>query len=341
MVTLIKALQVLLALSILIIVHEFGHFFFAKLFKIRVEKFYLFFDIKGVTLWKWKPKNSETEYGIGWLPLGGYCKISGMVDESMDTDQLAQEPKPWEFRTKPAWQRLLVMAGGVLFNFILAILLYISILGIWGETYISNEENCIWANELAQEMGFESGDHIIAFDDYHPENFSMLQIDLARRNVRKAVVKRGEDTLDLYIDQNMISEVINSPGMFDLAVPFVIDQVVDYGANAGSDLASGDRVIAIDSVPVRYMQESRGILSELRGQNAEVTVIKATGDTAALTLAVDSLGRLGVYNKLPGIKSRTYNCLEAIPAGFKLAGSSIGSYLQDLKLVFTPRTDEY
>ena len=209
MVVLLKILQVILALSILILVHEFGHFIFAKLFKIRVEKFYLFFDV-GFSLFKFKPKNSDTEYGIGWLPLGGYCKISGMIDESMDTEALKSEPKPWEFRSKPAWQRLLVMFGGVLFNFIFAIIVYIGIMAGWGETYISNEENSIYVNELAYEMGFRNGDRILKFDDYTPERFEMLQADMARQTARKATVLRDGDTVNIYIDQNMIGEVLNS-----------------------------------------------------------------------------------------------------------------------------------
>ena len=176
MTVLIKTLQVILALSTLIIVHEFGHFFFAKIFGVRVDKFFLFFDAGDRKLFstksKWfiklcpKAAGWETEYGIGWLPLGGYCKIAGMIDESMDTEHLKTEPQPWEFRTKPAWQRLLVMAGGVLFNFIFAIIMYTSLLAGWGESYISNKGNRIYVNELASEMGFRNGDEILRFDDY-------------------------------------------------------------------------------------------------------------------------------------------------------------------------------
>ena len=168
MVVLIKILQVILALSILILFHELGHFSFAKLFGIRVEKFFLFFDSGNFTLLStkrgWfsklfpKLKDHETEYGIGWLPFGGYCKISGMIDESMDTEAMKKDPQPWEFRTKPAWQRLLVMAGGVLFNFILAIAMYCLILDIWGSSYISNRDNCIYATEVAYDLGFRTGD---------------------------------------------------------------------------------------------------------------------------------------------------------------------------------------
>ena len=202
MIALIKTLQVILALSILIIIHELGHFFFAKIFGIRVDKFFLFFDAGDVKLFSTKspwfvklfPKAAgwETEYGIGWLPLGGYCKIAGMVDESMDTEYLNNEPQPWEFRTKPAWQRLLVMFGGVLFNFIFAIITYACILYTWGESYVRNEGNGVYVNELAYEMGFRNGDRILLFDDYEPDDFWMLQADLVRRTAKRATVLRGQ-----------------------------------------------------------------------------------------------------------------------------------------------------
>lgn len=340
MIVLIKILQVVLALSILILVHELGHFLFAKLFRIRVDKFYLFFDAGGYSLFKFKPKGSDTEYGIGWLPLGGYCKIAGMIDESMDTEALKKDPQPWEFRSKPAWQRLLVMSGGVLFNFIFAIMLYIGILAGWGESYISNEGNGIYVNDLAYEMGFRNGDRILMFDDYAPENFGMLQADLARQTAKKATVLRGEDTLDIYIDQNMIGEVLNTPGMFDLAIPFVIDQVAPESVNSGSGLMHGDRITEIDGHHVEYLQDSRRLLADLAGKNVPVTVVRGT-DTTGMNLQVDTLGRLGVYTQLPGLTTREYSVLEAIPAGFKLTFETIGGYLQDLKLVFTPSTEAY
>ncbi|MGM9747329.1 MAG: RIP metalloprotease RseP [Candidatus Cryptobacteroides sp.] len=340
MVVLLKIIQVILAISLLILIHELGHFTFAKIFKIRVEKFYLFFDIGGKALFKFKPKNSDTEYGIGWLPLGGYCKISGMIDESMDTESLKQEPKPWEMRTKPAWQRLLVMAGGVLYNFIFAILLYISILAIWGESYISNEGNDIYVNELAYDMGFRSGDHIIRFDDYVPEKFGMLQADMARQTASKATVLRNGDTLDIYLDQSRIGEVLNTPGMFDLAVPFVIDTIPPVSPNYGSALSKGDRIICIDGNSVAYVQDSRKILSSFAGKEVPVTVVRDE-DTLAMELQVDSTGRLGVYTDYPEFKTKEYGVFEAIPAGLKLTFSTIGGYLQDLKLVFTPSTEAY
>ena len=350
MIAIIKTLQVILALSVLILVHELGHFAFAKMFGIRVDKFFLFFDAGGRKLLStktgWfsklfpKGKQMETEYGIGWLPLGGYCKIAGMVDESMDTEYLKNEPQPWEFRTKPAWQRLLVMAGGVLFNFIFAIGVYIGLLAGWGESYISNDDNCIYVNELAYDMGFRNGDHIIRFDDYQPENFLMLQADMARETAGKAVVLRGNDTLDIYIDHNRLGDVLNTPGMFDLARPFVIHSVAEGSVNKDADLKEGDRIIGIDGTEVPFVQDAWPLLEARAGETVTAAITRSE-DTLAVTLQVDTTGRLGVFLASPQIKTKEYSVIEAIPAGFGKAFSSIGGYLKDLKLVFTPSTEAY
>ena len=258
MVALIKALQLIVALAALILIHELGHFTFAKLFGIRVDKFYLFFDAWGVKLFstksKWfiklfpKAASWETEYGIGWVPLGGYCKIAGMIDESMDTQHLKTEPQPWEFRSKPAWQRILVMAGGVLFNFIFAILMYSTILSVWGESYIANKGNKVYVNDLAYDMGFRSGDEILMFDDYVPENFGMLQASLAREGASRATVLRDGDTINIYIDHSRMGEILNTPGMFDLARPFIIESIPETSLNYGSGLKEGDRIISADEM---------------------------------------------------------------------------------------------
>jgi regulator of sigma E protease len=350
MIALIKTLQVILALSILILIHEFGHFIFAKIFGIRVDKFFLFFDAGGRKLLSTKTgwfskifpgcKEWETEYGIGWLPLGGYCKIAGMVDESMDTEYLKNEPQPWEFRTKPAWQRLLVMAGGVLFNFIFAIVMYIALLAGWGESYIGNEGNCIYVNELAYEMGFRNGDHIISFDDYEPENFMMLQADLARQETEKAVVLRNGDTVTLYMDHNRIGDVLNTPGMFDLARPFVIHSVAEGSVNSGADLREGDRIIAIEGQSVPFVQDAWPVLEGYAGASVSADV-KRAADTLSIDLQVDTTGRIGVYLASPEVMTKEYSIVSAIPAGFKKTFSSIGGYLKDLKLVFTPSTEAY
>ena len=268
MVVLIKTLQVILALSVLIVLHELGHFLWAKLFHIRVDKFFLFFDIGGAKLFSTKsawftklfPKAAdwETEYGIGWLPLGGYCKIAGMIDESLDTEAMKQDPQPWEFRTHPAWQRLLVMSGGVLNNFLFAILAYILILDIWGDAYLRNEGNAIYVNDLAYEMGFRTG----------------------------------------------------------------------------------DRIVSVDGQPVTYLQEARVLFEKYAGREVPVGVTRGA-DTLQALLQVDTTGRVGVYSVFPGYERREYSFFEAIPAGFRLTFSTVGGYLQDLRLVATPRTEAY
>lgn len=345
-----QTLQLLIAISLLVLIHELGHFFFARLFGIRVDKFYLFFDFGDKKLLStktgWfsrlfpKAKEWETEYGIGWAPLGGYCKIAGMIDESMDTEHLKSEPQPWEFRSKPAWQRLLVMAGGVLFNFITAILTYSLILGIWGESYVPNKGNKIYVNDLAYEMGFRNGDEILSYDDYVPENFGMLQADLARQTARKATVLRGDDTVDLYIDHNMIGQVLNTPGMFDIAVPFRIQEVAEGSLNSEAGLQNGDRVCSISGQSIYFVQDAWAILAEHKGEEVPVTIVREA-DTLDLTMAVDTAGRLGVHLIPLDVESKRYTAVAAIPAGFRKTVSTIGGYLKDLKLVATPSTEAY
>ena len=338
MLVLIKTLQVILALSVLILFHELGHFAFAKLFGIRVDKFYLFFDVGGKSLLKFK--KGDTEYGIGWLPLGGYCKIAGMVDESMDLKSLKGEPKPWEFRSKPCWQRLLVMAGGVLFNFILAIAVFTGILAAHGQSYLSNEDNAIYVNELAYDMGFRNGDRILRFDDYVPRDFNSLQADLGRRMVHKAVVLRGTDTLDIYIDRSRIGEVMNSPSMFELALPFLVDTLMAGSVNGGADLRRGDRIVAFDDAPIAFVQDARPLLAAAAGTEVTASVVRGA-DTLRVPLQVDTLGRIGVYMQMPGYKVLKYKGLSALPAGCAYTWTTIRDYVRDLRLVATPSTGAY
>ena len=216
-----------------------------------------------------------------------------MIDESLDTESMKQDPQPWEFRSHPAWQRLLVMAGGVLNNFLFAILAYILILDIWGDTYLRNEGNAIYVNDLAYEMGFRTGDRILRFDDYVPDDFMNLQVDLARRDVRKATVLRGTDTLDIYIDQSYIGDVLNTPGMFDLAIPFVVDTIPPQSPNAGL-LTHGDHIISVDGQPVTYLQEARLLFGAHAGGEVPVDITRGA-DTLQAVLQVDTTGRVGVY----------------------------------------------
>ena len=348
MMVLMKTLQVILALSVLILIHEAGHFLWARLFHIRVDKFFLFFDLGNTRLFSTKmpwfqrlvPRSAkwETEYGIGWLPLGGYCKIAGMVDESLDTEALKHEPQPWEFRSKKAWQRLLVMAGGVLNNFLLALCLFIAILAIWGSNYVPNDSP-VYVNELGEELGFRTGDRILLYDDYAPEDFLNLQIDLARRRVEKVTVLRGADTLVLYMDQSLMGAVVNTPGMFDLALPFVVDSVA-AGPNASAGLRGGDRIVAVLYTPTPFLQDAQKLLRAHPGEELPVTLLRGE-DSLQVSLQVDSLGMLGVFLRNPVMQHRDYTVLAAVPAGCVLAWDTVTGYLRDLRLVATPSTGAY
>ena len=247
MVVLMKILQVILALSLLVVVHEFGHYLWARIFKIKVEKFYLFFD-PFFSLFKYKPKNSDTEFGIGWIPFGGYCKIAGMIDESMDKEQLAKPAEPWEFRSKPAWQRIFVMAGGVLNNFILAILIYWGVLYVWGEQYIKNQDvdTGVYVSELGKEIGFRNGDRIISFNGGEPiERFEDVVITLIRTQATYATVLRGEDTVTVEIDPSYIPTILSSlksGRLFEYGIPFTIAEVPQDSPNAASGLITVSRM---------------------------------------------------------------------------------------------------
>lgn len=344
-------IQLLLALSLLILVHEFGHFIFAKMFGIRVDKFYLFFDAGGVRLFSTKnnkllgrlfPKLKEidTDYGIGWLPLGGYCKISGMVDESMDMDQLRGEPKPYEFRTHPAWQRLLVMFGGVLFNFILAVCVFIGMVACNGESYIANEGNAIYTNALSYEMGFRNGDRILSYDDYEPQSFNMLHPDLARRRPDVVTVLRGVDTVRLRIDYSLIGEVLNSPDFFSLALPFVVEDIPEGSVNYGGELTKGDEIFSLEGTPVKYVQDCRAVFAQNAGRSIDAGIVRG-GDSLHVAVQVDSAGLVGVYLKMPQISTREFTFAEAIPEGLRLAVKQTKGYVQDLRLVAMPSTGAY
>ncbi|MBO7764645.1 MAG: RIP metalloprotease RseP [Bacteroidales bacterium] len=339
----IRIIQVILALSILVVIHEFGHFVFARLFKIRVEKFYLFFP---PAIFKYKPKNSDTEWGIGSIPLGGFCKISGMIDESMDKETMAQEPQPWEYRTKPAWQRLLVISGGVLFNFIFAMILYSAILYTWGEEYLKNDDAKygIQTNSLSAEMGFRDGDRILAFDDMVPDNFAELQIDLVRSQAKTATVLRHGDTIVLELDQDYIPAILNTPGMFMLATPVAVAQVPDTSINASAGLMAGDRFVKVADTDIHSFS---GLQSALAKHKGEITPIEFRRGEELITqhLQVDENGKIEVIlqNDISDfhITQKEYTIFSAIPAGVTKAFSTIGDYIKELGLIFSPKTEAY
>lgn len=339
----IRIVQVLLALSILVVVHEFGHFTFAKIFKIRVEKFYLFFP---PALFKFKPKNSDTEWGIGSIPLGGFCKISGMIDESMDKEAMAQEPKPWEYRTKPAWQRLLVIAGGVMFNFIFAMLLYSAILFTWGEEYLKNEDAVygIQTNSLSAEIGFRDGDRIISFDDVVPENFAELQVELVRSQARTAKVLRDGDTVTIDIDPAYIPAILNTPGMFMLAAPVAIAEVPDTSINFSAGLLQGDRFVKVADKEIISFQALQSALAAHKNQVVPIE-FKRGEESVTYPLQVDGDGKIEVVLQTDisdfDITKKEYSALNAIPAGIKKTFSTIGDYIKELGLIFSPKTEAY
>ena len=339
----IRIVQVLLALSILVVVHEFGHFTFAKIFKIRVEKFYLFFP---PALFKFKPKNSDTEWGIGSIPLGGFCKISGMIDESMDKEAMAQEPKPWEYRTRPAWQRLLVIAGGVMFNFIFAMLLYSAILFTWGEEYLKNEDAVygIQTNSLSAEIGFRDGDRIISFDDVVPENFAELQVELVRSQARTAKVLRDGDTVTIDIDSAYIPAILNTPGMFMLAAPVAIAEVPDTSINFSAGLIQGDRFVKVADKEIISFQALQSALAAHKNQVVPIE-FKRGEESVTYPLQVDGDGKIEVVLQTDisdfDITKKEYSALNAIPAGIKKTFSTIGDYIKELGLIFSPKTEAY
>ena len=343
---LIKTLQVLFALSILILIHELGHFLFSRLFKIRVDKFYLFFD-PWFSLFKYKPKNSDTEYGMGWLPLGGYCKISGMIDESLDTEMLKSEPKSWEFRSKPAWQRFFVMFGGVFFNFLLAILIYSSVLYAWGEEYLRNSDAVygIQTNDLSRDLGFKNGDRILYFDGKPIERFQDLQISLARNQAKEATVIRGGDTVTVPIDQSYMPVVLKNPGMFQLRVPFIIAQIQDSSINASSGLANGDRVLAVNGSEMSVIQDIQSELLKFKGDSITLS-IERSGQIIEKRVAVNLEGKIGValennIDKLFKVTKSNYTIASVIPAGFNKTITTVSNYFKELGLIFSPKTEAY
>lgn len=346
MVVLIKILQLVLALSILVLIHEFGHFLFARIFKIRVEKFYLFFD-PWFSLFKYKPKNSDTEYGIGWLPLGGYCKIAGMIDESMDKEAMAKEPQPWEYRSKPAWQRFFVIFGGVLFNFILAIVIYTGIMYTWGEQYIKNSDvtTGIYASQLAQEIGFCNGDRIISFDGIVPDKFNELQVDLIRTQAKEAKVLRNGDTVTVSIDPIYIPTILNTPGMFSYGIPFEVKEIPDTSLNASSGLMANDRLLAINGNSCDMFYKAQEVLMGFKGDSIVATVARGN-EIVLVPLLTDTLGRLQVLvnsnlEEFYTVTKKEYTLLSAIPAGINKAVTTVTNYFKELKLIFSPKTEAY
>ena len=361
---LIRLLQFMLAIGLLVLLHEGGHFFFAKLFGVRVDKFYLFFDPSiwkwDGSLFKWKPKGSDTQYGVGWLPLGGYCKIAGMIDESFDTEQMKQPEQPWEFRAKPAWQRLLIMIGGVLVNFLLALFIYSMILFYWGDTYIPVKDMTLGMkfNAEAKALGFQDGDILLGTDKGTFKEFSAdLYRDLSEAT-RVDLIRDGKEmSLTLPGDLNLLGMLKAEPSFVRPLIPAVIDSVMADSPASECGLQQGDEIIAINDKPVDSYNEFTdqiGILEDMMtGAKTQADSLKIR--TATLVVSRKEEGgmrkedtlsvvltpelKVGFFVKtIAGIYepyTREYDFFESIPAGIKYGWNVLAGYVNDMKYVFT------
>lgn len=342
---LIKVAQLILALSILIIFHETGHFFFARLFKTRVEKFYLFFN-PGFSIFK--KKIGETEYGLGWLPLGGYVKISGMIDESMDLEQMSKPPQPWEFRSKPAWQRLLIMLGGVLVNFILALVLYVLILYNWGEKYLpaQNLTFGIMVDSTAMQLGLKNGDKIISLDGQVVENYMSITHDIVVNNVKTIEVEREGQIINIHVPEGAISSMLKSTIPILPRMPFYIQEFADKSPALEAGLQKNDRIIALNDKSVLFFDEFKTNIQDLKNREVQITVLRNEKDTVNYAVFVPESGIIGVLpdfslDKFFELKEVKYSFIQSIPAGIKKGFNTTNSYLKQLKLLFRPKTKAY
>ena len=341
---LIKAAQLLLSLSILVVFHEFGHFAFAKLFKTKVEKFYLFFN-PWFSLFKFK--KGETEYGIGWIPLGGYVKIAGMIDESMDKEQLAKDPEPWEFRSKPSWQRLLIMIGGVAVNFILAIVIYVGILFAWGDDYLpaENVKYGITTNALGEEFGFKNGDKIISINDKKPEKFGNIFSEIVLSAPALVKVERDNNIVDINVPASIVAKAQDkkSRAMFTPRFPFVISKFAGIKNAENAGFLPDDRFIKADSLELQYFDEYLEFFAGKKGQKTNITFVRNNREMI-LPVEVSENGVIGVQVKnleLFDLEHIEYSFLEAFPAGFNKGYNKTAEYLRSLKLIFNPETKAY
>ena len=346
----IKLSQFLMSLSLLIVLHELGHFIPAKLFKTRVEKFYLFFDVKYSLL---KKKIGDTEYGIGWLPLGGYVKISGMIDESMDKEQMALPPQPWEFRSKPAYQRLIIMLGGVTVNFILAFIIYIGMAFAYGDTYIANadlKDGLLIENQAMLNAGFKTGDKIISVDGTKIVKFDNdinIKVVLGKeilieRNGKQQTIKMPIDIID------QLSQFEKTP-IVGIRMPFVIGAVTDESSN--KEMQPKDIVTALNGQPTRYFDQAKTILENNKGKTISATVLRDQKEKEIQVtinndgmlgvqlggLSFDSMEKLGYYK----VSKKEFSFLASIPVGIIKGKNQVVGYGKQLKMIFSPSTGAY
>ena len=338
---LIRALQLILSLSILVLVHEFGHFIFARIFKVRVEKFYLFFD-PWFSLFKFKPKNSDTEYGIGWLPLGGYCKISGMIDESMDKEAMAQPAKPYEFRSKPAGQRLMIMIAGVLFNFLLALFIYSMVLYTWGETYLplKNMKHGMYYSEAFQEVGFRDGDILLKANNEELDRLDQSSFRKVVEASNVTVLRDGVETV-IPIPEDMMQRFMREGKGFASPdrVPMVVKKLSEKDSPAATaGLQPGDSIVSINGQATPLFEDVAKILDQNKGKDITLGFYR-DGMEQSVVIQPDTAGKIGVYlmskTDLYPTVTRTYGFFESFPAGVRLGINTLKGYVNDMKYVFT------
>lgn len=348
----IKLTQFLLSLSLLIVLHELGHFIPAKLFKTRVEKFYLFFDVKFSLF---KKKIGETTYGIGWLPLGGYVKIAGMIDESMDTEQMKQEPQPWEFRSKPAWQRLIIMLGGVTVNFILAFVIYIGMTYFYGDKYIANSElnDGVWVvSEPLQQAGMQSGDKIISIDGHPLDRFNEANAELI--TAKELVVDRNGKQVQIQLPVDFVDQLMKNKAEGGLVLPRVpvIVSGIDETSPNFKTLQLKDFITQINGQEVKYADEFKSILEAHKGQTVDALILRENKEQN-VQLVIDAQGKLNIAfamgvnlndaEKLGLFKLNTdhYTLAESIPVGLQTGVDKLVGYGKQLKMIASPETGAY
>ena len=339
----VKTGQFILSFSILVVLHEMGHYFPAKWFKCRVEKFYLFFN---PYFSLWKKKIGETEYGLGWVPFGGYVKISGMVDESMDKEQLKKPAEPWEFRSKPAWQRLIIMIGGVFVNIVLAIVLFIMIMYVWGEEYLpaKNLTYGVYADTLATQMGIKDGDKIVSIDGKPLDNFGAIGAEIILGEATQLQVNRNGENINLAIPDNFIKKLNKNKleGFLDVRVPTFVYSVTKSANFIEGKLEKGDQIIGFNNIPVPYFHQLNKYKSDKKNQVATLTVLR-NNDTAHVKVKLDDKGAIGFLAKGPGdllgTTVKKYTLAESIPEGFNKCFETLGRYVTGLKQLFTGKVN--
>ncbi len=347
---LIKVSQFILSLSLIIVLHEFGHYWPARYFKIKVEKFYLFFD---VNFSLFKKKIGETEWGIGWLPLGGYVKIAGMIDESMDKEQMAKPPQSWEFRSKPSWQRLIIMLGGVTINFILAIIIYIGLAYSYGSSSISLDsidDGFVITNPILTEAGFETGDKIITVDGQKLDTYSDLRKSIIGSTNYQ--VERNGNIIEIQLPVDFLGKLSSSDDMssFEFRMPFIIQSVAEESLNKDYDIRQGDRIVSVNGQATKYVDQLIPILEQNNNRTIEVEILRDSF-TIKKTLNVNEDGKLGIMHGatvqnmvdlgLMEVSNNSYSFLESIAVGTNNFVSFMGFYFDQLVAIFNPNTGAY